>query len=186
MTVLPIYVAPHPLLSQRSDTVDSVTPDITTLIEDMFETMYASNGIGLAAVQVGVLKRIIVIDTEWGSSRYVEDNASASDVPVGNPILLINPEIVSHSTDTRIYEEGCLSFPGQYSDVVRPDQVTIRYMDKAGQPQTLEADGLLSTCIQHEIDHINGVVFVDHISRMKRDMILRKLKKQQKHGQLNS
>ncbi len=178
MTILPIVIAPDPLLKERSHPVQTITDEIRTLAADMFETMYASNGIGLAAVQVGVLKRLIVVDTEWGSSRY-SDNESDERKP-GNPIVLINPEIVTSSEELRAYDEGCLSFPGQYSEVTRPDSVTIRYLDLDGKEQTLEADGLLATCIQHEIDHMNGVVFVDHVSRLKRDMILRKLKKTQK------
>lgn len=180
MTVLPIIVAPDPRLKTRSEPVDSVTDEIRTLAEDMLETMYASNGIGLAAVQVGELKRMIVVDVEAGSSRYdlgKEDGASSEG---GNPLVLINPEIIDASDEQHAYDEGCLSFPGQYSEVERPDTVTIAYTDLDGNRQELKADGILSTCIQHEIDHMNGVVFVDHISRVKRDMILRKVKKTKK------
>jgi peptide deformylase len=177
MKILEVVVSPNPLLKQKSVAVEVVDEGVRELVADMFTTMYASNGIGLAAVQVGVLKRIIVVDTEWGSARYANEN----DVPSkGNPIALINPEIVEQSPELREYDEGCLSFPAQYSSVTRPDNITVEYLDLEGRTQRLHADGLLSTCIQHEIDHINGVVFVDHISRLKRDMILRKMKKAEK------
>jgi peptide deformylase len=174
MAILPIVVSPNPLLKQKSAVVEKVDDGIKTLVEDMFETMYASNGIGLAAVQVGVLKRVIVVDTEWGSARYAKEG----ELPTkGNPIALINPEIVGKSEELRSYDEGCLSFPAQYSEVVRPDNIMVEYLDLEGNKQRLSADGLLATCIQHEIDHINGVVFVDHLSALKRDVILRKMKK---------
>ncbi len=177
MTILPIILSPDPLLKQKSEAVNDITDEIKALASDMFETMYASNGVGLAAVQVGVLKRIIVVDTEWESPRYPQES---DDTPVGTPITLINPKIIKSSEDTRAYDEGCLSFPGQYSEVTRPDIVTVEYTDLDGNTQQLEANGLLSTCIQHEIDHMEGIVFVDHISRLKREMIARKMKKAQK------
>ena len=180
MTILPILISPDPLLKQQSIAVGEITDEIKTLIADMFDTMYASNGVGLAAVQVGVLKRIIVVDTQWDSPRYSEDGATQNIAKEGNPIALINPEIISFSKDKRSYDEGCLSFPGQYAQVERPDTVLVKYTDIEGKQQELEADRLLSTCLQHEVDHMNGVVFVDHISRLKRDMIARKLKKTQK------
>jgi peptide deformylase len=173
MAILPIILSPNPLLKQKSAPVEIIDESIKTLVQDMFDTMYASNGIGLAAVQVGVLKRIIVVDTEWGSARYAKEGT----VSGGNPIALINPRILEHSEQLRDYDEGCLSFPAQYSSVTRPDTITVEYMDIDGETHNLHADGLLSTCIQHEIDHINGVVFVDHLSPLKRDVILRKMKK---------
>lgn len=178
MTILPIVIAPDPRLKQKSEPVKEITPQIRDLMDDMLETMYASNGIGLAAVQVGVLKRIIVVDTEWGSPRYREEGEPrAEGFSPGKPIKLINPEIVEKTEEKSVYNEGCLSFPGQYSEVERPAEITIRYLDEQGNPQTLHAEGLLATCLQHEMDHMNGVVFVDHISRLKRDMILKRLKK---------
>lgn len=181
MTILPIIISPDPLLKQKSEPVYDITQDIKTLINNMFDTMYASNGVGLAAVQVGELKRIIVVDTEWDSPRYNEGESDDSiEEKKGNPIALINPEIVEISENVRSYEEGCLSFPGQYAQVERPDHITVAYTDIKGEKQQLHAEGLLSTCLQHEVDHMNGVVFVDHISRLKRDMIARKLKKAQK------
>jgi peptide deformylase len=174
MAILPIVVSPNPLLKQKSAPVAELNDEVRSLVKNMFETMYASNGIGLAAVQVGVLKRIIVVDIEWSSSRYAKEG----ELPTkGNPIALINPEIVEESVELRSYDEGCLSFPAQYSEVIRPDNIIVEYLDLEGNKQRLYADGLLATCIQHEIDHINGVVFVDHISALKRDVILRKMKK---------
>ena len=141
-------------------------------MDDMLDTMYASNGIGLAAVQVGILKRLVVIDADWRT----DDTASRK------PMKLINPEIVTTSDDSSVYNEGCLSFPEQYSEVERPQKVKVRYLDEQGDDQVIEADGLLATCIQHEIDHTNGITFVDHISRLKRDVILKKLAKAKKQG----
>jgi peptide deformylase len=180
MSILPIILSPDPLLKQVSARIDSITPEIRTLAADMFETMYASNGVGLCAVQVGVLKRLMVVDVEWGSSRYASEDAPAVLARKGNPIVLINPTIVSESDEKNIYDEGCLSFPAQYAEVERPERIVVEYQDLEGQTQRLTADGLLATCIQHELDHMNGIVFVDHISRIKRDMILRKMKKAQK------
>ena len=180
MKILPIVVAPNPLLKQKSALVASVDDGVRALVADMFTTMYASNGIGLAAVQVGVLQRIIVVDVEWGSSRYENENPFAKN---GQPIALINPEIVVQSAELRDYDEGCLSFPAQSSNVTRPDNITVEYLDLQGSTQRLQADGLLATCIQHEIDHINGVVFIDHVSRLKREFIMRKMKKALKLGE---
>ncbi|TAE33689.1 MAG: peptide deformylase [Alphaproteobacteria bacterium] len=178
MTVLPIVISPDPRLKQRSEAVASITPDIIALVENMFDTMYASNGIGLAAVQVGVLTRVIVVDTEWHPRERHEHTIAIR----GNPIALINPEIIHSSEDERSHDEGCLSFPGHYSEVIRPDSITVRYQNLQGEECTLEATGLLSTCLQHEIDHMNGIVFVDHISRLKREFIMRKLIKAQKNA----
>lgn len=188
MAVLPLVIAPDERLNQPSEPVEAVDDGVRQLIKDMFDTMYANHGIGLAAVQVGVHQRIIVVDTEWGSARYADEEdggaqEKADDAPrPGRPLALINPEIIEESEDHSVYKEGCLSFPDNYSDVERPAHVTVRYLDEQGEPQTLQADELLATCIQHEIDHTNGVVFVDHISRLKRDMILRRLQKAKKLG----
>lgn len=183
MTVLPIILAPDPLLKKKSEPVTEITPDILKLCDDLLETMYAANGVGLSAVQVGVLKRVIVIDTEWDSPRYRDEHGMEERVgpPVpGNPVRLINPKIVESSPDLSVYNEGCLSFPGQYSEVERPAKIRVAYTDEHGKKQELTATGLLSTCLQHEIDHMNGIVFVDHISMVKRDIILRKMKKSKK------
>ena len=170
MAVLPLVIAPDPRLKICSQPVEKVTPEIQKLVDDMLDTMYASGGIGLAAVQVGVHKRILVMDI----AQREEDGEMGKPA---EPMVLINPEIIESSPEISTYEEGCLSFPGQYADVKRPKGVTIRYLDREGNQRLIEADGLLATCVQHEMDHLNGVVFVDHISSVKRDIIIRKLKK---------
>jgi len=177
MTTLPIVVAPDPRLKQKSLPVEKVTPEIRKLMDDMLETMYASNGIGLAAVQVGVHKRILVMDVERGSDRY-----GTKDEKKSHPLFLVNPEIVQESEEENIYEEGCLSFPGQFAEVVRPKRVKVKHLDYHGQERIMDCDELLATCVQHEMDHLDGIVFVDHISTVKRDMILRKMKKAKKQS----
>lgn len=177
MTVLPIVIAPDPRLKTKSQPVREITPEIHRLMDDMLDTMYAARGIGLSAVQVGVLKRVIVVDTEW---RESEDGQPAER----RPMRMINPEIIGETEEVRLYNEGCLSFPGQYSEVERPDAIRVRYLDEHGKEQIIEADGLLATCIQHEIDHMDGIVFVDHLSRVKRDVILRKVQKAKKMQEL--
>ena len=166
MALRTIRIQGDPVLTKVCRPIPEVTDRIRTLAEDMLETMYEANGVGLAAPQVGILKRMAVIDIGDGQG----------------PFIMINPEIIESSKDTSVYQEGCLSFPDQYSDVERPKSVTIRYLDEHGAEKTMEADEILATCLQHEIDHTNGVVFVDHISLMKRDMILRKLKKAKRLG----
>jgi peptide deformylase len=165
MAVLPIIVAPDPRLKVISEPVDVVDDSIRALLDDMLASMYDAVGIGLAAIQVGVNKRIVVID--------VADDKGEQ----GNPAFLINPEIVWTSDDDRVHEEGCLSLPEHYAEVVRPDEVRVSYLDRDGATQELHAAGILSTCVQHELDHLDGILFVDHISSMRRNMILRKLKK---------
>lgn len=167
MAIYPLVIAPDNRLKQRSTPVEQVDDDVRKLMDDMLETMYHSNGIGLAAVQIGVHKRVIIIDIEQRGGGK-------------NPLFLANPVIVDEAEEFSVYNEGCLSFPGQYSDVERPAKVKVRYLDYNNNPQELDAEGLLSTCLQHEIDHINGIVFIDHVSPMKRDMIIRKLKKAKK------
>jgi len=171
MTVLRIYVAPHPVLKKVAEPVAQVSADTRRLADDMIETMYATDGIGLAAPQVGVSQRILVID--------IEQNQDAEDPKDkrGNPRVFINPEIVWTSEDMRVYNEGCLSVPGQYAEVTRPDKIRVKYIDYNGIKQEMEADGLLATCLQHEMDHLNGILFVDHLSTLKKDMLMRKLKK---------
>jgi peptide deformylase len=165
MAVLPIIVAPDPRLKEISDPVSVVDDGIRTLLDDMLDSMYDAVGIGLAAIQVGINKRIVVIDV-------VDENGEQ-----GSPLFLINPEIVWTSDDDRVHEEGCLSLPEHYAEVVRPDEVRVIYLDRDGVEQEIHAAGILSTCIQHELDHLDGILFVDHISSMRRNMILRKLKK---------
>lgn len=169
MTVRPLIIAPDERLLITSQPVAMVDDSIRALLSDMLDTMYANDGIGLAAVQIAVHKRCIVVDVAVREGRR-------------EPIKLINAEIIGNGDQQSSYTEGCLSFPDQYSDVVRPERVTVRYLDETGTEKTIEATGILATCLQHEIDHTNGVVFVDHISKMKRDIILRKLKKAKRFG----
>ncbi|WP_259781492.1 peptide deformylase [Aestuariispira ectoiniformans] len=167
MAVLPILVAPNPVLKKKAEPVEKVDAEIVQLMNDMLDTMYDAPGIGLAAPQVGVSKRILVMDV----SRDDEE---------AKPLRMANPEVIWESEELMTYEEGCLSFPEQYAEVDRPAQVKVRFLDENNETREIEADGLLATCVQHEIDHLDGVVFVDHISTVKRGMIMRKLKKLQK------
>lgn len=175
MTVLPIVICPDPRLKTVSKPVEKVDDETRRFMDEMLETMYASNGIGLAAIQVGVAKRILVMDLGKGSSRYPNEDGGKP-----NPLFLVNPEIIWASEEQSPYEEGCLSFPGQYAEVWRPSKVKVRYLDYHGKEQVLDADGLLATCVQHEMDHLNGITFVDYLSSLKRDMIVRKVKKAQR------
>lgn len=167
MSSLPIITAPDRRLKVKCTAVDNVTSEHVKLMDDMLDTMYAAPGIGLAAPQVGVTKRIIVADV------CKEENKR-------EPWRLINPEVIWASEEMFTYEEGCLSLPEQYSDVVRPKEVRIRYLDKEGMDREIEAEGLLAVCLQHEIDHLDGILFVDHISSLKRNVIMRRLKKSKK------
>lgn len=167
MSVLPIITIPDPFLRKISDPVEKVDSAVVKLMDDMLETMYAAPGIGLAAIQVGVPRRIIVID-------------AADEGEPKNPVFLINPEIVALGQKTRLYEEGCLSIPDVRVEIERPETVTIRYVDRDGTEKELAAEGLLATAIQHEIDHLDGQLIIDFLSRLKRDMIIRKFKKQQR------
>lgn len=180
MTIRPIIAVPDPRLKQVSKPVEAVTDDLRLLMDDMVETMHDAKGIGLAAIQVGVSKRVIVMDlspsnsAEDGESEDRYDLSELKDEPIR---YFVNPEIVWTSEEMNNYQEGCLSVPGFYDDVERPQACKVTYLDYQGQPQELNCDGLLATCIQHEMDHLNGVVFLDHLSRLKRDMIVKKLRK---------
>ncbi len=175
MTIQPIIIAPDPRLKTKSFLVEHIDESIKELVQDMFDTMYYERGIGLAAVQIGVHKRVLVADVTWREA----DNKEAVS---GEQHVLINPEIIHDSADSQSYKEGCLSFPDQFAEVVRPSGVRVKYMDLEGVHHEKDFDGLLATCIQHEIDHLNGITFVDHISHVKRDMINRKLTKLKKAG----
>jgi peptide deformylase len=164
MSIKPLIILPDPVLRQVSKPVEKVDSSIRSLARDMFETMYKAPGIGLAAIQVGVPLRMLVIDLAK------EDDPKA-------PQVFINPEIIAVSDQRSVYEEGCLSIPDYYADVERPASVTVRYVDGEAKEQQVEAEGLLAVCLQHEIDHLNGVLFIDHISKLKRDMVVRKFKK---------
>ncbi len=164
---LPILITPHPFLRAKARPVGPEDADaVRALVPRLFRTMYEAPGIGLAAPQVGVGLRVVVVD-------LMPDNQP-------HPIALVNPQIVAVSDDWATREEGCLSVPGQYADVSRPAQVTLRYQDEAGVRQEIAADGLLAACLQHELDHLDGVLFVDHLSALKRNMLLRRLAKDMK------
>ena len=164
MTIRPLILLPDPVLRQVSKPVERVDDDLLRFADDMFETMYDAPGIGLAAIQVGEPLRMLVIDL-------------AKDDQPKEPHIFINPEIVKRSDGLNIHEEGCLSIPEYYAEVERPAEVTVKYIDREGKEQLIEADGLMATCLQHEIDHLNGVLFIDHISKLKRDMVVRRFKK---------
>ena len=169
MALLPIFETPDPVLRQISSPVEKVDDALRVLIDDMFDTMYAAPGIGLAAIQVGVPRRLLVIDLQEPEEEDGE--------PVRDPLVFINPEILETSETTRPYQEGCLSVPDQYAEVMRPDRVRARWLDRDGKQREEWIDGLLAVCLQHEIDHLNGILFIDHLSRLKRDMIMKKLVK---------
>ena len=167
---------PDPLLKKISKPVEKIDDELRKFLDDMLKTMYQENGIGLAAVQVGVLKRILVIHIQ-DDNRYEEE--PKTNYPEG-PLFVINPEITYKSKEVSYCCEGCLSFPDITADVARPKEVEIKYLDYDGKKQILKADGLLATCIQHEIDHLNGITFVDHLTKLKREMLLKRLVKRQK------
>ncbi len=164
-----ILILPDKRLRQVSDPVKKIDTGIRKLIDDMFETMYGAPGIGLAAIQVGMPKRVVTLDL------------AKKDDPK-NPLVFINPEILWISEEKAIYEEGCLSIPEYYGDVERPAQVKVKYLDLEGETREIEANGLLATCLQHEIDHLNGVLFIDHLSKLKRDRVLKKFTKAHKRA----
>ena len=167
MALRQILTEPNSILRQKSLRVEKVDKDIQKLMDDMLETMYAAPGIGLAAIQVGVPKRVIVLDI------------ARNDEPK-NPMYFINPEISDRSKNNSTYEEGCLSVPGQFAEIDRPDRCYVKYLDYYGQPKEIKAEGMLATCIQHEIDHLEGILFIDYLSRLKKSMIIKKLSKQKK------
>jgi len=167
MALREIIIAPDPRLKQKSKPVEAVTDDLRKLMDDMLETMYAAPGIGLAAIQVGEPLRVIVMDL-------------AKDDEKPQPHYFVNPEILEASDDLATYSEGCLSLPEYYEDVERPAHVRVRYLDYDGEIREIKADDLLATCLQHEMDHLEGILFVDHLSKLKRSIILRKLQKQKR------
>lgn len=173
MTILPIIIAPDLRLKLKAKSITKVDAKVRKLMDDMVETMVYANGIGLAAPQVGVLKRVIVVDI----SDRDEKN---------NPICMSNPEIIEASVEEELREEGCLSLPDHYADVTRPKSVRVRYIDRENEIREIDADGMLSVCVQHEIDHLEGKLFVDYISALRRKMIIRKLQKSQKQAEVMS
>ena len=175
MAIREIVEVPDPRLRQISSPVEEVTDEIRELVSEMFETMYPAPGIGLAAIQVGVPKRVLVIDLQEPEEEGGE--------PVRDPHVFINPEIIEHSDQDVPYTEGCLSVPDQFAEVDRPDRIRARWLDLDRKVREEEIEGHLATCLQHEMDHLNGVLFIDHLSRLKRDMILKKLAKLRKEQQ---
>ena len=167
MALREILIEPNKILREKSLKVEQVNKDLQTLMDDMLETMYAAPGIGLAAIQVGAPKRVIVLDL------------AKKDSPK-NPMYFVNPEIIEKSKTNSTYEEGCLSVPGQFAEIDRPDKCHIKYLDYHGQPQEIRAEGMLATCIQHEIDHLEGILFIDYLSKLKKSMVVKKLSKQKK------
>ena len=161
-----IIIEPDPILRKKCEPLENVDDHVRKLMNDMLETMYKAPGIGLAAIQVGILKRIVVIDISKEEEK--------------NPLFLANPEIIYKSKNTSVYEEGCLSLPGQFAEIERPAECHIKYIDYNGKEKKLETKGLLATCIQHEIDHLNGILFIDYLSKLKKDMIIKKLVKHKK------
>lgn len=164
MAVLPIITAPDPRLKVKSEPVARVDDEVRRLMDDMLETMYAAPGVGLSAIQVGVPRQVIVAD-------------AAPEGEPRCPVFLANPRIVSASDELVVYNEGCLSLPEQFAEIERPAQIVVEHLDRDGELRRLEADALLARCIQHEMDHLEGVLFVDHLSAVRRGMILRKLAK---------
>ena len=164
MSIKPIILLPNTVLRKQSEPVERFDDELQKLAADMTDTMYYAPGIGLAAVQIGVLRRLLVIDVSKD-----EDNK--------NPQVFINPEVVDESDERGMYDEGCLSIPDYYAEVERPASIKVNYLDLSGKAQTIQADGLMATCLQHEIDHLNGVLFIDYLSKLKKNMVIKKFTK---------
>jgi peptide deformylase len=199
MSIKPIIIIPDPILREVSKSVERVDDDLQLLLDDMLETMYDAPGIGLAAIQIGIPLRIVTVDVGERSideERVADDADDTDDIEENgepdegnqespltpNPLFLINPEIITQSDEHSVYEEGCLSIPEFYAEVERPAVCRIKYLDRAGKQQELEADDILATCIQHEIDHLDGTLFIDHISKLKRDRVVKKFTKMTKQS----
>jgi len=169
MAIRPILEAPDPRLRTKSIPVETVNDELRLLIADMFETMYAAPGIGLAAIQIGVPQRVLVID--------LQEDEDEEGRPIKQPRVFINPELFDPSEERSLYNEGCLSVPDQYAEVERPAAIHARWLDESGEKHEARLEGLLATCLQHEMDHLEGILFIDHLSKLKRDMVLKKLEK---------
>ncbi len=167
MALKEILTEPNEILRQKSASVEKVDSDLQKLMDDMLETMYAAPGIGLAAIQIGVPKRVIVMDL----SKKHESK---------NPMFFVNPEIITKSKNNSTYEEGCLSVPDQFAEIDRPDKCHVKYLNYHGKPKEMKAEGMLATCIQHEMDHLEGILFIDYLSKLKKSMIIKKLFKRKK------
>ena len=181
MALLRIYETPDPMLRQISAPIETVDDELRALIADMFETMYEAPGIGLAAVQVGVPRRLLVMDLQEPADPDDENSPAVKE-----PRVFINPEILSHSGSEVPYTEGCLSVPDQYAEVMRPEHIRARWLDEHGKSHEENLDGLLAICLQHEMDHLEGILFIDHLSKLKRDMVLKKLAKARKERGLRA
>jgi len=185
MAIRPLVILPDAQLRLVSAPVTAITPEIKALAADMLETMYDAPGIGLAAIQIGVPQRVVTIDLakraeDADADGEGEEGGEEPKRPVDeprNPMVFVNPEVVWSSEETSVYEEGCLSIPEYYEEVERPASVKVRYMDLDGKQQEIAADGLLATCLQHEIDHLNGVLFIDYLSRLKRERVTKRFSK---------
>ncbi len=178
MSILPIIQLPEPVLRQPAEPIERVDDELRQTLDDMLETMYDAPGVGLAANQIGIARRFVVVDA--GNDR---DEAEGESEEAGrNPLFLINPEIVSFGDQTRVYEEGCLSLPDIRVEVERPTEIKVRYIDRDGHPQELDAGGLLATVIQHEVDHLDGKLIIDYLSSLRRNMIVRRFKKLARHA----
>jgi len=169
MALRKILTEPNRVLRQKSLPVEKVDEDLRRLMDDMLETMYAAPGIGLAAIQVGIPKRVIVIDIAHRDKEGKKD-----------PMFFVNPEVIDKSKNNSTYEEGCLSVPGQFAEIDRPDECHVKYLDYYGEQKELKAKGMIATCIQHEIDHLEGILFIDYLSKLKKTMIIKKLSKRKK------
>ena len=167
MALREILTEPNAILREKSLNVDMVDKDLQKLMDDMLETMYAAPGIGLAAIQIGIPKRVIILDIDQKEGQK-------------NPMFFVNPEIIEKSENSLTYEEGCLSVPGQFAEITRPEKCFVKYLDYYGQKKEIKAEGMLATCIQHEMDHLEGILFIDYLSKLKRTMIVKKLSKQKK------
>ena len=167
MALKEIKILPDKILREKSKPVEKVNNEIRKLMDDMLQTMYEAPGIGLAAIQIGIPKRVVVMDL-------------SKDKEKKDPFYLVNPEIVWKSANLVSYEEGCLSIPNQFAEIDRPEKCHVKFLDYFGKQQLIKADGLFSTCIQHEIDHLNGILFIDYLSKLKKNMIIKKLSKQKK------
>ena len=176
MTLRKILTEPNKILREQSISVENVDKDTQDLMDDMLETMYAARGIGLAAIQIGVPKRVIVLDI--GERDKSKSTKEEKEEKRKNPMYFVNPEIITKSTNNSTYEEGCLSVPGQFAEIDRPDKCHVKYLDYYGQPKELVAEGMIATCIQHETDHLEGILFIDYLSKLKKSMIVKKLAKQ--------
>lgn len=186
MSILPLVIAPDSLLKKVSKPVEKIDDELRQFMQQMIETMYAESGVGLAAVQVGVLKRILVMDTDYETETHENHHHNGScegfHVINTNPKFFINPEIIEKSKENSLFKEGCLSFPEMRAEIQRPREITLKFLNFEGEEKIETFDGIEATCLQHEIDHLNGITFVDHLPFFRREMIMKKMQKIKRHG----